>query len=107
NGHVIREPLDDDALVLQFLAIGLCTRSDSKTAEQFAEHNTVDPNARDMREHLHRLGCPLFEGHIGIGIEQNVPHCHNAGSTCSKSATACKKAMASSSLHVPASASRS
>src|SRR5215475_4871582 len=29
--------------LLQFLAIGLFTRADGKTAKQFAEYNTIDP----------------------------------------------------------------
>src|SRR5215471_21306101 len=93
--------------LLQFLTIRLFTCADRKTAQQFAEHNAIDPNPRDMCEHVHRIRQPSFEGHIGVGIEEDVSHCHNDGSTCSNVATACKKAVASSSLHVPASASRS
>jgi hypothetical protein len=100
HDRVLRRHLRiDDQLVrplrcqklLQFLAIRLFPCPYGKTAQQFAEHNAVHPNAVDMREHVHRLRHPSFEGDIGVGIEEDVPHCHNAGSTCSKLATACKK----------------
>ena len=93
--------------LLQFLAISRLTRAYGKTAEQLTEHNTIDPNPWGVREHVHSIGQTSFEGHIGVGIEEDVSYCHNAGSTCSKSATACKKAAASAALQVPASASRS
>ena len=92
---------------VKLLAILRFACADSKAAEQFAKHNTIDPNPRGVRDHLHRLGHTPFEGRIGVGIEEDVPYCHNEGSTCSKSAIACRKAAASSSLHVPANASRS
>src|SRR5262252_4721232 len=89
--HQLMHPLRRQEL-LQFLAIFRLTRAHGKTAEQFAEHNTVDPNPWGVREHVHSIGQPAFEGHIGIGIEEDVPYCHNAESTYSKSAIACKKA---------------
>lgn len=93
--------------LLQFLAIFLFAHADRKTTEQFAEYNAVESNPGSVLKNFHRVGCALFESHIGIRIEENIPYRHNSESTCSKSAIACKKAAASSSFQVPAKASRS
>jgi len=92
---------------LQFLAIFLLAPAHRKTTEQFAEHNTVESNPGSVLKNFHRLGTALFERHISIRIEENIPYRHNSESTCSKSAIACKKATASSSSQVPAKSSRS
>jgi hypothetical protein len=40
--------------------------------------NAAHANPGGIPKHVHRIGDTPFEGHVGIGIEENVPHSHNA-----------------------------